>query len=57
MDSCEGYFTPNATTPNAGYNVTNCTTPLKTGKQYRQGRHESSPHLDTRYASKKESAG
>ncbi len=32
MDTCEGYFTPNATTPGAGYNVTNCTAPLQTGK-------------------------
>ena len=31
MDICQGDFTPNATAPNAGYNVTNCTAPLKTG--------------------------
>lgn len=28
MDACEGDFTPNATVPGAGYNVTNCTAPL-----------------------------
>lgn len=27
-DACEGNFSPNATTPGAGYNVTNCTTPM-----------------------------
>src|SRR3569833_740354 len=31
MDTCEGYFTPNATAPGAGYNTTNCSTPLETG--------------------------
>ncbi|EOO01190.1 putative sur7 protein [Phaeoacremonium minimum UCRPA7] len=30
MDACEGYFKPNATTPHAGYNVTNCTEPMDT---------------------------
>lgn len=25
MDSCEGYFAPNATAVNAGLNITNCT--------------------------------
>ncbi|KAJ9129839.1 hypothetical protein NKR23_g12442 [Pleurostoma richardsiae] len=29
-DLCEGDFSPNATAPNAGYNVTNCTRPLQT---------------------------
>jgi len=33
MDACEGSFTPNATTPGAGYNVTNCTTQAPTCKQ------------------------
>ncbi|KAB5572552.1 SUR7 protein [Coniochaeta sp. 2T2.1] len=32
MDACEGDFTPNVTTPGAGYNVTNCTEPLKTAQ-------------------------
>ena len=32
MDSCEGDFTPNATAKDAGYNVSSCTQPLKTGK-------------------------
>jgi hypothetical protein len=32
LDVCEGDFTPNATTPGAGYNVTNCTKPLKTAE-------------------------
>jgi hypothetical protein len=32
MDSCEGDFSPNATAKNAGYNVSSCTKPLKTGK-------------------------
>ena len=27
MDVCEGNYSPNATTPGAGYNTTNCTTP------------------------------
>jgi hypothetical protein len=27
MDSCEGNYQPNATAPNPGYNVTNCTEP------------------------------
>lgn len=25
LDACEGYYKPNATSPGAGYNVTNCT--------------------------------
>jgi len=32
LDTCEGDFTPNATTIGAGFNVTNCTAPLDTGK-------------------------
>lgn len=32
LDACEGEFSPNATTPGAGYNVTKCTKPLKTGE-------------------------
>jgi hypothetical protein len=31
LDVCEGTFTPNATIAKAGYNVTGCTSPLKTG--------------------------
>lgn len=31
MDACEGEFTPNATAKDAGFNVTKCTEPLKTG--------------------------
>jgi hypothetical protein len=32
MDACEGDFSPNATASDAGYNVSSCTEPLKTGK-------------------------
>lgn len=32
LDACEGDFAPNATAPDAGYNVSSCTQPLKTGK-------------------------
>lgn len=32
MDSCEGDFSPNATATDAGYNVSSCTEPLKTGR-------------------------
>jgi len=32
MNTCQGSFTPNATAPGAGYNVTNCTEPLKTAQ-------------------------
>lgn len=32
MDACEGDFSPNATASDAGYNVSSCTAPLKTGE-------------------------
>jgi hypothetical protein len=32
MDGCDGYFTPNATSPDPGFNVTNCTGPLPKGE-------------------------
>ena len=41
LNTCEGDFTPNATTPGAGFNVTNCTAPLDTGETgSRPGREE-----------------
>lgn len=38
MDACEGNFEPNATARDAGYNVSSCTAPLKTGKHERNDR-------------------
>lgn len=32
LDACEGDFSPNATTPGAGYNLAKCTKPLDTGE-------------------------